>query len=84
MNTGTKREYLILLFPDTTTKPFSLYRAAWPIAAILLAVFVGGLMIAESPKQARDRRFDDRLVSNFYQIDSILGTYYERNKKLWR
>lgn len=55
---------------------------AWPIAAILLAVFVGGLMIAESPKQARDRRFDDRLVSNFYQIDSILGTYYERNKKL--
>ncbi|HNW56009.1 MAG TPA: DUF5671 domain-containing protein [bacterium] len=55
---------------------------AWPIIVVLAGLFVGGLLIAESPKQARDRRFDDRLVSNFYQIDSALSVYFERNKKL--
>lgn len=55
---------------------------AWPIITVLVGLFVSGLMIAESPKQARDRRFDERLVSTFYQIDSALSVYYERNKKL--
>ena len=55
---------------------------AWPVAAVLLALFVGGFAIAESPKQARDRRYDEQLVNNLYQIDSVLNVYYQQNNRL--
>lgn len=55
---------------------------AWPVIIVLVALFIGGFMIAESPNQARNRRYDEKLIGNFYQIDSALNVYYQQNNRL--
>lgn len=49
---------------------------------IILAAFVASLFIVESPKLARNRQIDGRVVDNFYEIDNYLNNYYSTNNKL--
>jgi len=50
--------------------------------ALILAAFIGSLFIVENPIEARNRRVDERIVSNFYNIESAVSSYYNTNKKL--
>ena len=49
---------------------------------IILAVFIASLTIVESPKVARARQIDQRVVNSFNEIDSSLNNYYQTYKKL--
>jgi hypothetical protein len=49
---------------------------------IILAAFTASLFIVESPKLARNRQIDGRVVGNFYEIDNYLNNYYSTNNKL--
>ncbi len=68
--------------PKTASDARNLRWFGWPVVVVLAALFVSGFMIAESPKQARHRRYDEKLIGNFYQIDSVLSTYYQQNNRL--
>lgn len=68
--------------PQTDSDRRNLRLFAWPVVVVLAALFVGGFMIAESPQQARNRRYDEKLVGNFYQIDSVLSVFYQQNNRL--
>jgi len=51
-------------------------------AAVIVAVFVSGLFFIESPAKTRDRNHDDLVINNLDQIESIINSYYNNNKKL--
>jgi hypothetical protein len=68
--------------PQSPTDRRNLRRFAWPVIVVLAALFIAGFTIAESPKQARQRRYDEKLIGNFYQIDSVLSVYYQQNNRL--
>jgi hypothetical protein len=50
--------------------------------AVIVLTFVASLFIVESPQIARNRQIDQRVISNFYQIDQDLNNYYQVYKKL--
>jgi len=50
--------------------------------AIIVTVFSAALFIVETPQQARDRRIDERIINNFYNIESGINSYYNTNHKL--
>ncbi|MDP2944081.1 MAG: DUF5671 domain-containing protein [bacterium] len=50
--------------------------------ALVIAVFVAAWFFVESPRSARNRRLDQALVQNIYNIENALNSYYDRNKKL--
>lgn len=68
--------------PKATVDGRNLRWFAWPVIIGLTALFISGFIIAESPKQARNRRYDEKLIGNFYQIDSALNVYYQQNNRL--
>jgi len=50
--------------------------------ALIIAAFISSLFIVESPAAARNRRIDERIINNFYNIESAINTYYNTNQKL--
>ena len=50
--------------------------------ALVLAAFVAAWFYVESPKMACNRRLDNALVQNIYNIENAVNSYYETNKKL--
>lgn len=61
-------------------KVFKIY--FWASLAIVLSAFVYSLTIVESPKETRNRRVDDQIVSNFYSLESGINSYYDKHKVL--
>lgn len=49
---------------------------------LILASLVFAFTIIESPKVARNRKIDQQLVNNFYNINGAVNNYYLANKKL--
>jgi hypothetical protein len=54
----------------------------WGALAIMIAAFVCALFIVESPATARGRLVDERIVNNFYSLQSSVTNYYSYHKKL--
>jgi len=50
--------------------------------AVIAAVFISALFIVETPTEARSRRIDERIINNFYNIESGINSYYNTNHKL--
>ncbi|MEI7620336.1 MAG: DUF5671 domain-containing protein [Candidatus Falkowbacteria bacterium] len=50
--------------------------------AVVVIVFISALFIVESPAEARNRRVDERIINNFYNIESSVNSYYNINNKL--
>jgi len=50
--------------------------------ALVLAAFVASWFFVESPKTARNRRLDQAVVQNMYNLESAVNNYYERHQKL--
>ena len=68
--------------PQLPSDKYHIHSFAWPVAIIIAGLIIGGFAIAESPVEARNRRYDTKLIGNFYQIDSGLNVYYQANKHL--
>lgn len=66
--------------PDKADKIVKIFFFA--TLALVVAVFVAAWFFVESPKTARNRRLDQALVQNIYNIENALNGYYDRNKKL--
>lgn len=49
---------------------------------LIVAALVFAFTIIESPVQARNRKIDQQLTNNFYNINSAVNNYYLANKKL--
>jgi len=49
---------------------------------LVIAAFVAAWFFVESPRMARERRLDQALVQNIYNIENTVNSYYERNEKL--
>lgn len=58
-----------------------LYFGAASLALVIISL-VTSFFFVESPREARSRKHDQTLISNFDQIDSSLNSYYVENKKL--
>lgn len=54
----------------------------WASLVIVAAVFVSAWFFVESPKMARARRLDQITVNNIYSLESVVNSYYEKNKRL--
>lgn len=50
--------------------------------AIVLAAFISAWFFVESPKEARNRRLDDMVVSNMRSIEGAVNSYFEQNDRL--
>ncbi len=50
--------------------------------AVIVLTFVASLFIVESPQVARNRQIDQRVLSNFNELDNNLSNYYQIYKKL--
>lgn len=50
--------------------------------AIVLASFVSAWFFVESPREARDRQLDDRLVSGMYSLESAVNAFYVETGRL--
>jgi RsiW-degrading membrane proteinase PrsW (M82 family) len=46
--------------------------------ALVVAAFVSSIVFVESPREARARRFDERLVNNIYALESAVNDYYSQ------
>ena len=49
---------------------------------MIIVIFVLGIFFVESPKEARDRRIDGKILQNFNKIDNTVFTFYGDHKKL--
>ncbi len=49
---------------------------------IILATFTASLFIVESPKLARNRQIDQKVINNFYMINQEVNNYYQFYGKL--
>ncbi len=54
----------------------------WATLALVVSAFVSALFIVETPTEARNRRIDERIITNFYNIESSINSYYNTNQKL--
>lgn len=54
----------------------------WGSLVLVLVTLVSGLMIVESPKEARARRFDEQIMNNFATLSDRIGFYYQNNNQL--
>ena len=54
---------------------------AWIAAALVLASIVGGFAIMGSPQAARERRFDDRRISDLQNIQWQIVSYWQQKEK---
>jgi hypothetical protein len=50
--------------------------------AVIVVTFIASLFIVESPTLARNRQIDQKVISNFYEIDNNINSYYNTNNKL--
>jgi hypothetical protein len=63
--------------PDKVVKIFFL-----TTLTLVVAAFVAAWFFVESPKMARERRIDEALVQNIYNLENTVNSYYDKNKKL--
>ncbi|MFA5109451.1 MAG: DUF5671 domain-containing protein [Patescibacteria group bacterium] len=63
--------------PDKTVKIFFI-----ATLTLVAAAFVAAWFFVESPSMARNRRLDQALIQNIYNIENALNSYYDRNKRL--
>lgn len=54
----------------------------WASLLVIIAVFITALFYVESPSQTRNRRIDERVLSNFSQIQSAVNDYYNKNNEM--
>ena len=50
--------------------------------SVTVIVFVASFFVAESPAQARDRKLDEEVINNFYNIDLALTNIIAKRQKL--
>lgn len=48
----------------------------------VVAIFVSAWFFVDSPKVARERKFDDILLNHITSVESYINNYYEENEKL--
>ncbi len=49
---------------------------------IILAIFISAFFFIESPQMSRDRKYDQALLNNIYNLESLINEYYNNNEKL--
>lgn len=67
---------------DVVKKDLALKIFFWATLVIVVAVFISSWFFVESPKIARERRFDQALSNNISSLESAVNNYYANNKKL--
>ena len=50
--------------------------------ALVLVAFVSACFFVESPKQARERKLDEIVISRMYSLESAVDSYYQRHNIL--
>lgn len=71
-----KRETLI------NSKDKNISRFFFGSLAFVILAFAAGLLSVESPRLTRDRLADDKIINNFYSVESAINEYYRINSKL--
>jgi len=66
--------------PDKPDKVVKIFFGATLV--FVLAAFVAAWFFVESPKTARNRRLDQALIQNIYNIENAMNSYYDRYSKL--
>ncbi|MBT4209493.1 MAG: hypothetical protein HOE19_01080 [Candidatus Komeilibacteria bacterium] len=49
---------------------------------IVLGAFIFSLFVVESPAETRNKKLDNRVIDNFYNIDAGVNSYYKKYEKL--
>lgn len=50
--------------------------------ALIIIAFIASLFAVETPTQARNRKLDEAIISDFNNISTAIENYYQDNKKL--
>lgn len=50
--------------------------------ALIIIIFISSWFFVESPKVARDRKVDEKVLNNIYSLESYINSYYEQEEKL--
>lgn len=50
--------------------------------ALVLAAFISSWFFVESPKESRNRRLDEIVINNIYNLESAVNSYYDTKKAL--
>jgi len=49
---------------------------------LVIVVFVSSWFFVESPKVARERKIDEKVLNNIYSLENYINSYYEKEEKL--
>lgn len=59
-----------------------IYNFFWASLIFVAGIFVLALLTIDSPQQARNKKIDQEVLNDFYQIDSGLNNYYQEKGEL--
>jgi uncharacterized membrane protein YidH (DUF202 family) len=49
---------------------------------LVIIIFISSWFFVESPKVARERKIDEKVMSNIHSLESYINSYYEKEEKL--
>jgi len=49
---------------------------------LVIVVFVSSWFFVESPRVARERKIDEKVLNNIYSLENYINSYYEKEEKL--
>lgn len=50
--------------------------------SLVVIIFVSAWFFVESPKMARERKIDEKVMNNIHSLESYINSYYEKEEKL--
>ncbi|HOZ53353.1 MAG TPA: DUF5671 domain-containing protein [bacterium] len=50
--------------------------------SLVIIVFISSWFFVESPKMARERKIDEKVLNNIHSLESYINSYYEKKKEL--
>ncbi len=50
--------------------------------SLVVIIFVSAWFFVESPKMARERKIDEKVINNIHSLESYINSYYEKEEKL--
>lgn len=50
--------------------------------SLVVIIFVSAWFFVESPKMARERKIDEKIMNNIHSLESYINSYYEKEERL--
>lgn len=50
--------------------------------SLVIIIFVSSWFFVESPRVARERKIDEKVINNIHSLESYINSYYEKEEKL--